>query len=125
MLDVVETPPVLKAKKPKNKSQKSSTSPMQRTLKHLRKQGYLCAIVEKWNAHMKIRQDMFGFIDVVAIKGEDILGVQTTSASHFSEHKLKIVEHPNWPAVCKAMRVILHGWRKNSEGKWILTEEEL
>ena len=44
-------------------------SPTQRTLKRLReKEEYpLVTIVERWNAFAKIRQDLFGIIDILAI----------------------------------------------------------
>ena len=57
----------------------SSLTPTQRTLAYLREEGYLCAIVEKWNPHVKIRQDLFGFIDILAIKKGETLAVQCTS----------------------------------------------
>lgn len=109
--------------KPKRKS--TGTSPTQRTLKHMRDAGYLCAIVERWNMHAKIRQDLYGFIDVLCVKGEDIVGVQSTSGDHVAERVTKITEHANWPLVCKAIRVIVHGWRKNSKNRWVLREVEL
>ena len=43
-------------------------TPTQRSLKLLRERGYFCAVVEKWNAHKKIRQDLFGFADILACK---------------------------------------------------------
>lgn len=58
------------------------TSPTQRTLKHLRDAGYpLVQVVEKWNPHAHIRQDLYGIIDVLAV-GADIVGVQATSGSN-------------------------------------------
>jgi hypothetical protein len=56
------------------------TSPTKRTLAKLRKEGYLCAIVEKFNRFAGIRQDLFGFIDILAIREGEIIGVQTTSS---------------------------------------------
>lgn len=108
---------------PKRKPAK--TSPTQRSLKHLRAAGYLCAIVEKWNMHARIRQDMFGFIDVLAVKGDDIVGVQACVGGDVSTRIKKIVEHDNYPSVIAAMRIIVHGWRKNAAGKWVLREVEL
>lgn len=110
------------AKKPRKKS---STSPTQRSLKHLRAAGYLCAIVEKWNMHARIRQDLYGFIDVLAIKGEDIIGVQSTSGDNVAARSTKITEHENYPVVIAAMRIVVHGWRKNSKNRWVLRELEL
>ncbi len=55
-------------------------SPTQRSLKHLRALGYQAQVVEKWNAFAKIRIDLFGCIDIVAIRpGVPVLGVQCTS----------------------------------------------
>lgn len=103
----------------------TKTSPTQRSLKHMREAGYLCAVVEKWNPHAMIRQDLYGFIDVLCVKGEDIVGVQSTSGSNVASRVTKITEHDNWPLVCKAIRVIVHGWRKNAEKHWVLREVEL
>ena len=93
----------------------------------MRSAGYLCAVVEKWNMHARIRQDLYGFIDVLAIKGEDIVGVQATGGDggNVAARIKKIVEHENYPQVIAAMRVIVHGWRKNAAGKWMLREVEM
>jgi hypothetical protein len=56
------------------------SSPTRRSLEHLRKAGAeLVAVVERWNPHAKIRQDLFGVVDVLAIHGEDTIAVQATS----------------------------------------------
>ena len=60
-------------------------TPTQRALKVCKDQGWTAGIVEKWNPHAKIRQDLFGCIDlIVADEGEGILGVQVTSGSNVS-----------------------------------------
>lgn len=101
-----------------------ATSPTQRSLKHLREQGYAVAVTEKWNPHARIRQDLFGFIDMLAIKDGQTLAIQTTSASAFAARKAKIQGHENLPVVLLAgWKVIVHGWRKNSKNKWVLREE--
>ncbi len=101
-----------------------ATSPTQRSLKYLRDQGYTVAITEKWNPHARVRQDLFGFIDMLGIKDGQTLAVQTTSSSSFSERIKKIEEHENLPAVLAAgWQVTVHGWRKNSKGKWVVREE--
>jgi hypothetical protein len=69
-------------------------SPTQRTLRELRKMGRTCGIVERFNQYAGphgVRQDLFGFIDLIAldpIKG--IVGVQSCGQSH-SAHKKKIL----------------------------------
>lgn len=100
-------------------------SPTSRSIDHMRSLGYLCAVVEKWNQHVKIRQDLYGFIDVLCVKGEDIVGIQATSGPNVASRVTKITEHENWPLVCKAIRVIVHGWRKNAKNRWVLREVEL
>jgi hypothetical protein len=98
------------------------TSPTQRTLQHLREAGYpLVQVVERWNPYARVRQDLFGIIDVVAV-GADIVGVQTTSASNFAAHLKKITDSEALPVLRKAgVRVLLHGWRKR-KGRWVLRE---
>lgn len=55
--------------------------PTQRTLAELKKRGYVVAIVERWNSFAHIRQDLFGFIDILAFHPEknEILGIQATA----------------------------------------------
>lgn len=100
-------------------------SPTQRSLEWLRKQGYTCAIVEKWNMHAKIRQDLFGIGDVLAIKRDETLLVQSTS-SGVSERVKKITEHENTPRIREAgWRIHIHGWTKRANGKYALRVEDL
>lgn len=101
-------------------------TPTQRSLAHLRKEGYRVAIVEKWNPHAHIRQDLFGCVDLLAIKAGETLAVQTTSGSHVADRVKKIAE-------CEAIGDIraagwtfhVHGWRKNAQGKWVLRVEDV
>lgn len=65
-------------------------SPTQRTLNELRKRGYTVAIVERWNPHAKIRQDLFGWMDIIAIRENEILGVQATSYTNHSARMRKL-----------------------------------
>jgi hypothetical protein len=69
-------------------------TPTERTLKAWRADGWTVAVVEKWNPHVRIRQDLFGFIDLIAIKaGCPITGIQVT-ASGASTRVAKIKEAP-------------------------------
>lgn len=82
-----------------------------KSLAKLRKAGYKCAIVEVWNAHAFKRQDMFGFIDIIALKPGEILGVQTTSKNCKSDHIKKIAGHKNLMAVkASGINIVLHIW---------------
>lgn len=99
----------------------------QLTLKHLRKIGYpLVQVVEKWNPHARVTQDMFGIIDVIAVSETDIMAVQTTSRTNFASRMTKVVESDALPILLKAgIRVAVHGWAKNAKGRWELREVEL
>lgn len=102
------------------------SSPTQRTLAELRKRGYpLVAITEKWNPHAKIRQDMFGIVDVFAV-GADIVAVQATSGSNVSSRVAKITSSEALPHLRKAnIRVLVHGWTKRANGRYELREVDL
>ena len=79
----------------------------------LREQGYTCAITERWNHFAKVRQDLFGFADLLAIKPGEILAVQTTTANHLADHRRKILSkdhHRKWLEA--GGRIQLHGWNK-------------
>jgi hypothetical protein len=89
------------------------TSPTQRSLAALRKDGWLCQVVEHFNSFAKVRQDLFGFIDVLALRGNITLGVQTTDMTSVSKRLAKIRSSPHLAAVLAAgWRVEVHGWRK-------------
>lgn len=66
------------------------SSPTSRTLQMLRADGWYAQTVEKWNQFAHIRQDLFGCIDIVAIKtGCKILGIQATSESNVNARVYK------------------------------------
>lgn len=102
------------------------SSPTQRSLAEMRGRGYLCGVVEKWNPHARIRQDLYGFIDILAIKEGEVVGVQSTSLSNVSSRINKISEHENVAAVRKAgIRILVHGWGKGSNGRYRLREVDV
>lgn len=102
------------------------SSPTQRSLKLMRERGYTCAIVEHWNQWSRQRNDLFGFLDVLCLGDNEVIGVQTTSYSNISARCKKIAEHENVAAVRKAnIRIIVHGWKKNKSGRWEVKERDL
>lgn len=102
------------------------TSPTQRSLKYLREQGYTAEVTEKWNQWAKIRQDLFGIIDLVAIKEGVTLGVQTTSYSNMSARRTKILESENYKKLKQAnWEIQVHGWKKKKNGRYELKQYEL
>jgi hypothetical protein len=96
-------------------------SPTTRSLALLREQGYTVAVVEKWNPHAKIRQDLFGFIDILAIKRGETLAVQATAAGVSARLK-KINDSELLPKVREAGWTIqIWGWTKSAKtGKYVL-----
>ncbi len=98
-------------------------SATQLSLRHLRAQGYTAAVVEHWNPHVGIRQDLFGFIDIIAIKPNKTLAVQTTTDRHVPDHVTKMAEAEHLEAVLEAgWDVVLHGWAKE-KNRWVLKRE--
>ena len=103
-----------------------ASSPTRRTLAHLRKAGYpLVQVVEKWNPHAGVRQDLFGIIDVLAVGPRGVLAVQCTSGAHVASRLAKIRESEALPVLKSAgFDVRVHGWRKrSSNGRWVLRDE--
>lgn len=89
------------------------TSPTQRSLAYLRAAGWTAEVVERWNPHARVRHDLFGFIDIMAVRGSETLAVQTTSGSGVSARLRKIAEQPRLADVRAAGWLVhVHGWRK-------------
>lgn len=94
-------------------------TPTQRSLEKLRAEGYICQVVESFNSFTKQRKDLFGVIDILAIRENEILGVQTTSASSVSARVKKIADNELTPAIRKSgMGLVVHGWGKRVIGKF-------
>jgi hypothetical protein len=94
------------------------TSPTKRSLDYLRKLGYTCQVVEKYNQFAHIRQDLFCFIDIVCLRGREggILGVQTTSRGNLSSRVKKILslpDHKTW--LESGGHIEVHGWGKRGK----------
>ncbi len=107
-------------------------TPTSRSLKKLREEGWTVAVVERWNPYAKIRQDLFGFADLIAMKpGERPLLIQTTSGDHVAARLAKIAanEH-SATALSAGFRIVAHGWRKlkvkrgGKAVRWECREEE-
>lgn len=83
-------------------------SPTQRALAELKKLGAVAAIVERWNPYAKVRQDLFGFIDIVACLGPNLLALQVTSGEggNHAARVAKIKAEPRALAWLKAGGII-------------------
>lgn len=70
-------------------------SPTARTLRYCREElGWVVQVVEKWNPYARIRQDLFGCIDIVAIAGDAIVGIQATSDANHASRVTKAMQEP-------------------------------
>lgn len=117
-------------------------SPTQRSLAHLRKEGWTVCVVEKFNSFCKIRIDAFGFGDLLAIrpattdctgaKIAQIALVQATAdnGGHMANRRTKILslaESAEWKRAGGI--ILLHAWgKKGARGErktWQLREEIL
>lgn len=122
-----------------------ASKPMQRSLKHLREQGWQCAPVERWIPYPKdiaaklgmpgIRVDVWGFGDILACRylppdPSSIALFQTTDITSLAKHRNKaanLVELRRWKEA--GGLAFLHAWAKRGpRGKrktWKLTEIRL
>lgn len=89
---------------------------MQRTIRALRNQGAICDIAEKWNPHVGphgVRQDLFGFIDLIVLSPNTIKGVQCCSGSAYGKHLTKILDNEVAPEWLKSGgKIEIWAWRK-------------
>ena len=101
-------------------------TPTVRSLEMLRQKYPLVQVVEKWNPHARIRQDLYGIIDILCVGNGETVAVQTTSGSSVSARVKKMTESPALPHLREAgWRIIIQGWRKNAAGKYVLREVDL
>jgi len=91
------------------------SSPTQRTLQLLRRQGYNPQIVERFNSWSGQRSDLFHIIDILILTPKSVIGIQSTGTD-FSGHKKKLMEEEKdnsffWLST-KGTELFLIGWRK-------------
>lgn len=105
----------------------SKTSPTQRTLAMCRKHGFTTQVVERYCTFSRRRIDLFGVIDVVAMDGKNILGIQTTSGDHVSHRLKKIKAEPRAKQWLESGgRLFVHGWSlKKRSRRWECREIEV
>lgn len=117
-----------------SKRRAKSTSPTQRTLAECRKRGWTAQVVERWNPHAKVRVDLFGVIDVVAITPRDgsrhpqLIGIQACAgASHATRRDKILAEERARMFVEASCRLELWSWsQRGASGKrklWTLRVE--
>jgi len=93
-------------------------SPTALSIDYLYEQGYTLVVKgEHWNAWAKCRQDFAGFIDLIAFRKNETLGIQVTSRDNMAARRRKIADYENTPDIRDAgWRIEIHGWDRY-EGK--------
>lgn len=102
-------------------------SPTALSLRWLRERGYTPGVTERYIAQARIRRDLFGIIDIVAIAaGRAVLGVQTSSLSNLPARVAKAkacAELAVWLSTGHAAFQV-HGWALHN-GRWMAKIVEL
>jgi hypothetical protein len=77
-------------------------------------------VVERWNQFAKVRQDLFGFVDVVAIGTGCIVAIQATSTA-VANRVAKVLAEPNSRAWLESGGAIeVHGFSKRANGRYAM-----
>ncbi|MBI4659040.1 MAG: hypothetical protein HY735_09365, partial [Verrucomicrobia bacterium] len=79
----------------------------------------LVAVVERWNPYAWVRQDLFGFADLLAIRGNETLAVQTTSGNNVAARldKIRATHAAALWLEAPTRKIVVHGWRKNRSAR--------
>lgn len=97
------------------------SSPLQRSMKLLRADGWVVEKVEMWNAFSKTRKDLFNLFDLMCVHPttKATLGVQVTTMGQKQPHIRKMQANKILPIVQRAgWGVQLHSWRKLKKTGW-------
>jgi hypothetical protein len=103
------------------------SSPTQRTLQLLRREGYTADVVERRLPRCFITRDFLGAFDVLAVRADlpGVLGVQTTSASNHAARAGKLLANPLLRAWLGAgNRAEVWSWAKR-RGRWCCRRQAL
>lgn len=102
-------------------------TPTKVSLALLKKEGYVAEVVEHWIPKMNIRRDLFGIIDILAIKEGQFgaFGIQCTSKANISSRIKKAMSNPKillWLKTGNTFEV----WGSYKENnKWLIEKREL
>ncbi|MBK5942730.1 hypothetical protein [Halorhodospira halophila] len=103
-----------------------AAGPTERTLQRLRREGWTAEVVERWIPQARRRRDLFGVVDVLALRGGETLAVQATSRSNVAARISKIRESDALPLIREAgWRIEVWGWARDSKGRWQVRVEDM
>jgi len=102
---------------------------MQRTLAWLREHGYQAQKTEQWNHYARKRQDLFGFIDVLAVSDHELLAIQVSHEDRHADHVKKVMALPVARDLAFHMNVEVWSWgKRGARGErkvWTLRRDQL
>lgn len=102
---------------------------LERSMRLMREREFTVDIVERWNPWGRVKNDLFGVIDLVAIKPGLILGVQSTTKGQVGPHLKKILAEPRALMWLRAgAELWVHGWYKEVRGArqyWMCKEVQI
>ena len=113
-----------------------------RSLQHLRRHGWTVDVAERFVTHGRgsvggYRRDLFGFIDLLAFRGNETVAVQTTSFQLIARHLRSFRENEELRAIIldwiagENRSLVFHGWRcmevgrvdgRGTKAEWQLTD---
>lgn len=94
-------------------------SPTQLSLRWARSMGYTAQVVEHWNPHARIRQDLFGIIDILCVGSGETMAIQSTSWKNVPSRITKMQEAESIATLVESgWIVIAQGWKKE-KNRWI------
>lgn len=107
-----------------------SISTVKLSLDHLRSLGFVVDVCERWvpSPQGQVRRDLFGVLDLVALRDGVTLGIQTTTRGEMGKRARKIAASETTPALHAAgWRLVVHGWYqpRGPRTRWELEELEV
>lgn len=122
------------------KAKPKPVSHTSRTKEHYRKQGYIVTHCELVSAYSGNRSDLFGFLDLLAIRPGETLGIQECKPSVVNDHKRKFASTDIHTASGRSIadsvrmwlaagnRLVVISWEEKKgmgRQKWWPVEEEI
>ncbi len=108
--------------KPANLSNKS--------LKLLEQEGYAAQSVESYNYYSGQKKDLFNFIDILAVRPGEVLGLQVCAYASISARRKKALAAKHFKAwLSSGARFVIHGWKRittpGGATRWECVTEEV
>ncbi len=96
-------------------------SPSALTAELLKADGWIVWTVERWIPGARIRVDLFGILDQIAIRNGEVIGLQPTSWANVSARVKKIAESEHIGEVRKlGWTLHVYGWKLDAKTKkWV------